>query len=459
MPLLACVLAACSDSVQEDLVGNMPRTRSVEVETDHRVRYSDIVTLTNGSSIAPMTVSAPSYEIECLTNEANDTLLYVYKNQGGGWTIYSSDTRVPAIVAQSDEGSFAELMQIDGARLWIEAMVEEMEAIRQSDDDKLNFTPKEIEDNKAFWRSISSPDGFVKTEILQGSIQTASVVDPPITGHYELVQSESYSEVYDTSPRLTKTDWHQHDPFNRYCPLKNDGTSGRAPAGCVAIAGAQMLYFLHYHFGVPVSAPTSAYCYGYVNNFSFGQGDFSPNIWDIMSTNDAAAAPLVANVGQFVGMDYGNDGSSAETKDLVGKVFAPYGISCTYGNYDTGLLRKSLQDSIPVIVRATSSTTSKAGHAFIVDRYKRYRTVTKNTYEWIYDKTDRPVPMVPDKVEYTYSSPTINAITMNWGWPVTYYYNYNDVWYSLLGDWVTEHDDGNRTWNVSRSMIYDFKVK
>lgn len=461
MPLLACMFAACSDSVQEDLVGNMPRTRSVEVETDHRVRYSDIVTLTNGSSIAPMTVSAPSYEIECLTNEANDTLLYVYKNQGGGWTIYSSDTRVPAIVAQSDEGSFAELMQIDGARLWIEAMVEEMEAIRQSDDNKLNFTPKEIEDNKAFWRSISSPDGFVKTEILQGGIQTASVVDPPISGHYELTYSDTYSEEYDTSPRLTKTNWHQHDPFNRYCPLKSNSATERAPAGCVAIAAAQMLYFLHYHFGVPATAPSEAYCYGTTKdhpNYNWAQTNYTTTVWDKMGDGNItglAAAPLIADVGRRVNMKYQDGKSGALPKDLVDGVFAPYGISCKYISYDTESLKNSLLKGVPVLLEARSSSS---GHAFIADCYKRYRTVVRNTYEWVYDSrpTDQPVPEVPGKVEYTYYSPIISMIGMNWGWGPSYN---NGDWYSLTGDWINKDDPDQDNWNISRAMIHEFTVK
>ena len=42
--------------------------------------------------------------------------------------------------------------------------------------------------------------------------------------------------------------------YNIYCPLKSDNF-WHAPAGCVAIAGAQILYYLNHKFGVPATAP------------------------------------------------------------------------------------------------------------------------------------------------------------------------------------------------------------
>jgi hypothetical protein len=116
---------------------------------------------------------------------------------------------------------------------------------------------------------------------------------------------------------------------------------------------------------------------------------------------------------------------------------------------------------MPVVLRAKALSTSdkgteKVGHAFIADRYKRSQTVTKNTYNWVYDTTPpyKPLPMVPEKIEYTYSSPTINMIGMNWGWG----YTNPDEWFSLTGDWISADSD-SLNWNIDRRMIYDFKVK
>jgi hypothetical protein len=387
-------------------------------------------------------------------------MLYVSIKQSGGWTIYSSDTRVPAIVGQSDNGSFEELMLIDGARLWIQSLAEDMELIRSLPDEELNFSEEEIANNKAFWESVSSPSQYIKEKLLPETRSSDDFLLAP--GHYELASSISYTEVYDSIPSLITTKWHQNNPYNIYCPLKSDNSTN-APAGCVAIAGAQMLYFLHNHLGVPLTAPSEAYCDGNINSYTWSQTNYTTDIWDKMG-NGIYAAPLIADIGRRVSMKYGDNSSSASLKDLVKKVFSPYSISCTYANYDSDLLKKSLNNEMPVILGAMALSTSdkgteKVGHAFIADRYKRSQTVTKNTYNWVYDTTPpyKPLPMVPEKIEYTYSSPTINMIGMNWGWDS--YYIVSDEWYTLTGDWIITRDYYQRNWNIDRRMIYDFKVK
>lgn len=118
---------------------------------------------------------------------------------------------------------------------------------------------------------------------------------------------------------------------------------------------------------------------------------------------------------------------------------------------------------MPVLVSARSTTTDKnvkdVGHAFIIDRYKRYRIVSKNYYEWVYDSrpSDKPVPMVPEKIEYTYSLPNISAIGINWGWGWSR--NNQNEWFSLTGDWICS-DPGmsSYNWNINRNMIYGFQV-
>ena len=87
---------------------------------ENNVSLTDILTLTQGQNLGTRSSDVHgTLEVECIVNNSDDTILFVSKIQNGGWTIYSSDKRVPAIVAQSKSGSFDELMKIDGARLWI----------------------------------------------------------------------------------------------------------------------------------------------------------------------------------------------------------------------------------------------------------------------------------------------------------------------------------------------------
>lgn len=464
IPLFFLVITSCSDSIQEDLTNKMAEIQNVSSTDSHFVSYSDVAALTKAESTSTRASSNATAEIKCITgNKTNDTLLYVCQKQEGGWTVYSSDTRVPAIVAQSDGGSFDDLMKIEGAKLWIQSIADDMAAIRQLDDDKLNFTREEIENNKAFWKSISSPDEFVKKMLKESATRGGghgNLIDPELDsllhdGLWVFRESYTYTEVYDSIPRLTKTIWHQLAPYNTYCPLIYSNDTVRAPAGCVAIAGAQMLYFLHNKLGVPAMAPSQAYCYGTIVDYDMDQTNPSSTIWSSMNNpGSMSAAPLVAKVGKLVGMDYGIYGSSAITQHLVENVFEEYGISCTYGDYSTGTLRTSLLSGMPVILRASSSTIS-GGHAFIIDQYMRTRTVTANYYTWVYDSwpPHTPIPAIPEYVEYTYTSPVISKVRMNWGWGG----DFNNSWFSLTGDWLAGSEGGVfYNWNVSRHMIYGF---
>jgi hypothetical protein len=402
-------------------------------------------------------------------SSTNDTALFVRIKQSGGWTIYSTDTRVPPIVAQSDNGSFEELMQIESAKLWIQSMAEDMAVIKTLPNEELNFSQDEITNNISFWESISCPDEYVKESLLQTAkvLKDTLVIKDSLTfenptlsnGHYEYAYTTSYSEVYDSIQRMTVTDWHQRAPYNEYCPLKSDNET-HAPAGCVAIAGAQMLFYLHDYYGVPSTAPSEAYCEGNINSYTWNQTNYTTDIWESMNNNGIYAAPLIADVGRRIDMDYQDDASGAYMQDLVQNVFVPYGISCVYAKYDTELLKNSLINKMPVLLSAYSKKdngTTRVGHAFIADKYKRTHTVTEIHYNWVFDYEDiyTELSLPPEKIEYSYDSPSIDMIGINWGWGPDY--NTNE-WFCLTGDWIKEYHTSSYNWNISRYMIHDFQV-
>ena len=460
--LIACGLSSCTDTVQDALVDGESNIKNALLSHENFVKYSDIETLTNCDASITRGATTQKVEIKCLTNKTKDTLLYVCKKADGGWTMYSSDTRVPAIVAQSGEGSFDTLMQNESAKLWIQSILDDMYTIRSLSDDKLNFSKEQIENNKDFWKSISMPDEYVKEKLSE----PVTRVSPDIQflgGQYVLRLSDTYTEVYDSVPRMTTTNWNQNYPYNSSCPERSVD-DGNAPAGCVAIAGAQMLYFLHYKLGVPEEAPSTATCEGDVNyHHNCSQTNYNSTIWDQMTSNGYYSAPLIANVGHRIGMHYGNYSSGAFTEDLVNCVFVPYGISCTYQEFNTDIVKQSLANGFPVLldafsVRETSNEFEKVGHAFITDRYKRCRFVTVNHYEWRYTNPNQnaPLPFVPEKVEYVYSSPFINMIGMNWGWGSGC--NIESEWFTLTGDWISSREPSHKNWNINRRMIHGFQA-
>lgn len=260
-------------------------------------------------------------------------------------------------------------------------------------------------------------------------------------------------------------------------PIKTDGSGKKVPAGCVAIAGAQMLYFLHYKFGIPETAPSWAYSDGDINSYTLKLGNYSVDVWDQMKkTYDIKTAPLIANVCSLLNMNFGNNNSYTDFRKLETNLFDAYGINCTFSTFNSDTLSKSLLSDMPVIVTAQDKSQTRNGvaiigahfinaHTFIADRYKRERNVTEYIYEWVYEPepiepeiplTRANIPYVPIKKVYRYYSPKITMIGFNWGWANDD--NYDDFqWFALAGDWIRYRYEGD--WSANIEMLYDFKIK
>ena len=74
--------------------------------------------------------------------------------------------------------------------------------------------------------------------------------------------------------------WDQGEPYNEFCPWVTSDMKERAPAGCVAVAGAEVLYYLHNRYGVPVNMVSEGYCNGVIGNYSRWFGNADSDVWD-----------------------------------------------------------------------------------------------------------------------------------------------------------------------------------
>lgn len=390
--ILLCATAAClSSCTSEDITSTYEQNVDATIHKmpkKNNVTLDHVVTLVNVTHSKALSIT--ERDVVCIMDDRNcDTLFFVVNHPEGGWTMYATDKRVPQVVAENEDGSFSleTTERIMGE--WFEAMKEDMKLIRQAPDQDLAFTSEEIANHRKLWDAVCIPD---TSALLGKNNQTRSVGDgnnPPINplaGFYLLDTTYTHTQTIMQVGPLTQTAWSQGAPYNNFCPLKSYGYE-RAPAGCVAIAGAQMLYYLHYKLGTPDSIPSSATCSGYVPyNYTMWQGDYSSTQWNLMpnhgnSSDGLYAAPLIANIGYKLVMQYGNIVSTANTYELPSLVFLPYGISCEYSsiNYDT--VYNSLLDSIPLIARA-GYIDGINGHAFIIDGYQSRRDVTTYVYKW-----------------------------------------------------------------------------
>lgn len=188
------------------------------IEESHFVTLNDVQALQRAQTTETRSALGSHFNVKCLKDESNDTLLYIVNHPEGGWTIYASDTRVPAILAQSSKGTYEEASENDNLTAWVGTMAEDMKIIKHLDDSGLIFSSEEIKHNQKFWKAISKPDEYIAEEEVKTRFPKDTVI--PVYGHYELISSRTYSEVYDSIPRLTTTNWGQEKPYNYYCPLK-----------------------------------------------------------------------------------------------------------------------------------------------------------------------------------------------------------------------------------------------
>ena len=390
------------------------------------------------------------YTIEPLRHAEGDTIAYIMNTNGHGWKILSADSRTPAILAEDYRGSFSLTDGNPGVRIWIDCMRADMAAVRRSNDDQLKFSEEEIAANRAFWNQQPTRKPYPHEN--EG-------------GGYWAVRTTSEVLVADSLNHMTPQ-WDQCHPYNAYCPFKLSNPTERVPAGCVAVAGAEVLYYLHKKIGLPSHMFSYCECPGNINNPQLVFDLPSQYVWGMMDSlyNNLYAdkeSILIAYVGSWVQMDYGDNGSGADSALLQTSAFPVNGISCERSNYEQDTVKNSLDNLLPVIVSAYTQLLFGSGHCFVIDGYKK--TYTKYTH-FHYWEPDNPGSWYnPSLYEpyytYSYTTPEITAIKINWGWWDQWYpYNLNDGWYTLTGDWCTEDIHGNDTsYNYYRKMIYGFR--
>lgn len=461
--VLVILLLNCSALNENIVFSDESRSMHDDYFVDYRsieeiAGYHDY--LTKGS----MTSKSPTITPFVFQDE---TVYYIVNYpENRGWQVFSSDRRTPAILAEGYSGQFSLDTTNEGAVYWMMCVAQDMYKVRHTETSSLSFTSEEIEANIHFW--TKEP-------------MRSQIPDEEDEGHW-WGSTTTITEPYDSIPHLTITQWDQGGPYNQYCPLKTDGTSHRAPAGCTAIAGAQMLYYLHEKWGIPQSMASSASCVGNIDNYTMSQWNFTTTVWDEMATDyylialwnqdDFPESVMIAHIGQLVGTEYGNNSSAASIADLVENVFNHFGIDCDYGSFSENTVKSNLLSGFPIIASACRQwypnwNLSIPGHSFLIDGYKRTRVKTTTHYTFIPDDPEHYDPSShPDYDNVTYSSPVISYIKMNWGINTQWYINgapyntsiLNDGWYTLTGDWVVEDGGNQYNYQYYRKMLSDFSI-
>ena len=472
--VLGVVLPSCSRMADIDKRVDDATMRTLTINLDEIDLSSQLSAMRNSVSFedvqkyvsltSPQTKGGEKdYEIIPQVDEENDTIFYLVKYEKG-WKLIASDRRVQPILAENDNSSFNQSFVSDASKEWLGILATDMKIAKHLADEDLGLSPEEVDLNKKYWASFCETNSIVKS-ILPS---TKGLIFPGGDGQFVPVDTFVFEEYYDEISHLISTHWRQDEPYNACLPFRTDTMWLRAPAGCTTIAAAQMLYFLHYEIGRPVYAPESCVCVGTIGegNYEFTFGNPSSTIWNTTGWNFDSITPFIAKVADLLGVEFGNDGSSASFSDMD-DVFDAYNITYTRDDYDDAYVRSSLLNGFPVIARADGTRTPHLGglwytyshgHDFIIDSYKRYRTVTEIVFRWVYDDANQGNmhPEVEDQYVFTYSSPHISYIRMNWGWGSGTNSDDN-TWFTLNGNWHIDINANNpRDYDYNREMIYGF---
>lgn len=264
------------------------------------------------------------------------TPFYVFNNPvHTGWVIVAGDDRARPILAYGDEDFFDENDVPECVQDWLNGYVEQIEAI-----DKIKAEPQVV--------TQESVIAATKTKIAP----------------------------------LLFSKWAQGLPFNQQCPSysTSDGTK-YCPAGCVATAMAQLMYYYKSSYGsLAIPAYTSSND-GFTNErpalpkTTFNWSIMNPWYNDESSTSTSAkeVQKLIKYCGQAVEMDYGKNSSSATSDRNAFVYYFGYDrysqqISRTDVNATTweNVIYTELAQGRPVYI---SARKLNGGHAFICDGY------------------------------------------------------------------------------------------
>lgn len=336
--------------------------------------------------------------------------LYAAHMDPNGYIIMSDDKRNVPVFSFSENGSF-DYKSLDDMPLGVKEWATEFLLMNLHLQSKHDKSQKENRQTQ-LWNTYLDDNAEEK------------LIIPEECDHYFV---EHIQSIYDDC--IMETAWGQGPPYNLLTPICDDD-GDHTPAGCVAVAMAQVMNYWQHPDDFPWDVMKNYYSS------------------DEISRSAYETAGLMKNIGDNVSMNYGCDGSSASLNKAKKALVNDYGYNhnIVYDDYRIDDIKNNIQFGYPVILGGYRTirewlgiTIYLNGHAWVADgywlEYDRYKEVCY---------TGGGVP-----IERYYSKNHQYYIHMNWGWSNGYGEN---TWY--YSNELTAPDNGtgnNYQWN--KSMI------
>ncbi len=446
-----------------------------------------------------------------------DTLMYLvnYASPKNGWIVISADARLKPILAISEKKTMRKEDIDSGHYFSLNEYMNITKALQNvASGDTLSVTYTMWQNMKMMTRPINErlttrqllpPDTEIPGSGSGGESGSGSGSGGGST-YYDKILIDSWVEYTSNKKvdKLTTTEWGQSMPWNQRVPRVGD-TEEHCVAGCVAVAGAQLFYYLHNKWGVPKYMYKSggkrnwtddvdksyftdqdtlwsvmgqkAYLYSLPSSYQYDKTHYG--MYHLDRPEYLYPALLIAYVGDLVDTSYGEKESGAKMKDL-GYALGQVGIYSNYSEYDEDIIKQSLDNGLPVCISAcctkhdikiypgTVYSYYKDGHAWLIDGYKDIQNVYHYRYAWV-----TPGTVIPSEesseLDYKNCPKTTTSVPgttqrvwyMNFGW----YGNHDDETFSMDNDvWtVTDIDkDGKKTidnYRYKKRILYNFKIE
>ena len=270
-------------------------------------------------------------------------------------------------------------------------------------------------------------------------------------------------ETFSRIGPLLLVEWHQDRPFNELVRFRNC-SEGSSPAGCVAVATAQIMAFWEH----PEYIGRYRMNWGLLNTFTtrsrIDQEGIPTPIWGEwpwwLSPNERLfidySSRLMERIGHYVGMTYSSTGSGAPTQNAINFLRNHNYLGGERSDYNLQAVLSSLRNERPVIIEGaairreirntflgiTISTTIvyDSAHAWNIDGYLRRSRPATLMNIWYFQFCWGRQEVATYFCTTLVASPTF--LHNNWGWGG--YFRRNDDSIGANGFFIAGAFDSNR---------------
>ena len=384
----------------------------------------------------------------------NDTIMFLV-NYENGWEVLSGDKRISKVLIKSEYGNITldDICNNLSGDDYISKLSESLHQILRSNDFPEDYYFSDNWDNLQHIRDSNT----INSRIVK-----------------VLLSSNTTNLITQTKDHLMLTHWGQGYPWNILMPYTDSSMTQHCYSGCVPVAIAQVLYYLHNTIGVP----ESTYGFGTCNNAYIPSDQDSlilqpTDVWfsglssshwtdmplDASEPNGAGkVSALMLRIGYLIAAEYKRDATSASMSSVYYPL-AHFGISCqtTFPlpsfEYLTSAIQSNIyENEIPVLL-SIADTSRNTSHCVAIDGYQYIKNQITNYYAYYITGEDGRILIgqQPDSYGTIVTEEESYYVAVNWGWDGAYDSSANGtIWYNLANEWIIS----TRNYSQKRSLIH-----